>query len=160
MRESFDNASRSPAGRRRGIPRSALGLALALVMLALAGAEPLDAQAGTIAGTVLNAVTLRPLGGAQVMIEGTDRGTLADANGRFLMLNVPGTEVELTVVMLGYQVARARVRVGDTGVRMLLSEAVIALDELVRAKELKKGDYVMTVGFGAGLTYAGNLFIW
>jgi 3-oxoacyl-[acyl-carrier-protein] synthase-3 len=36
----------------------------------------------------------------------------------------------------------------------------IALDELVRAGALKRGDYVMTVGFGAGLTYAGNLFIW
>jgi 3-oxoacyl-[acyl-carrier-protein] synthase-3 len=28
----------------------------------------------------------------------------------------------------------------------------IALDELVRAGALKRGDYVMTVGFGAGLT--------
>ncbi|MFA6507239.1 MAG: beta-ketoacyl-ACP synthase III [Treponemataceae bacterium] len=36
----------------------------------------------------------------------------------------------------------------------------IALDELVRSGGLKKGDYFMTVGFGAGLTYAGNLFIW
>jgi len=36
----------------------------------------------------------------------------------------------------------------------------IALDELVRAGEIKRGDYIMTVGFGAGLTYAGNLFRW
>jgi TonB-linked SusC/RagA family outer membrane protein len=100
-------------------------------MLALARVQPVAAQAGTIAGTVLNAVTLRPLGGAQVMIAGTERGTLADANGRFLLLNVTGTEVEVVVVMLGYQEARATVRVGDTGVRMLLSEAAIALNEIV-----------------------------
>ncbi len=36
----------------------------------------------------------------------------------------------------------------------------IALDELVRAGKINKGDYIMTVGFGAGLTFAGNLFIW
>lgn len=33
----------------------------------------------------------------------------------------------------------------------------IALDELNRAGELRKGDLIMTVGFGAGLTYGGNL---
>jgi 3-oxoacyl-[acyl-carrier-protein] synthase-3 len=33
----------------------------------------------------------------------------------------------------------------------------IALDELNRAGELQKGDLIMTVGFGAGLTYGGNL---
>jgi 3-oxoacyl-[acyl-carrier-protein] synthase-3 len=33
----------------------------------------------------------------------------------------------------------------------------IALDELNHAGELRKGDLIMTVGFGAGLTYGGNL---
>ncbi|MDR2096479.1 MAG: ketoacyl-ACP synthase III [Treponema sp.] len=36
----------------------------------------------------------------------------------------------------------------------------IALDEMSRGGGLRKGDLVMTVGFGAGLTYGGNLFIW
>ncbi|MDR3161330.1 MAG: ketoacyl-ACP synthase III [Spirochaetaceae bacterium] len=36
----------------------------------------------------------------------------------------------------------------------------IALDELNRAGKLKKGDLLMTVGFGGGLTYGGNLIIW
>ena len=36
----------------------------------------------------------------------------------------------------------------------------IALDELNRSGTLKKGDLVMTVGFGAGLTYGGNLIRW
>ncbi|MDR3341175.1 MAG: ketoacyl-ACP synthase III [Treponema sp.] len=36
----------------------------------------------------------------------------------------------------------------------------IALDELNRAGELRKGDLIMTIGFGAGLTYGGNLIIW
>jgi 3-oxoacyl-[acyl-carrier-protein] synthase-3 len=36
----------------------------------------------------------------------------------------------------------------------------IALDELNRNGQLKKGDMIMTIGFGAGLTYGGNIIIW
>jgi len=36
----------------------------------------------------------------------------------------------------------------------------IALDELNRSGALQKGDLIMTVGFGAGLTYGGNLIRW
>ena len=36
----------------------------------------------------------------------------------------------------------------------------IALDELNRSGSIKKGDLVLTVGFGAGLTYGGNLIRW
>ena len=36
----------------------------------------------------------------------------------------------------------------------------IALDELNRGGKLKKGDLLLTVGFGAGLTYGANLVVW
>jgi 3-oxoacyl-[acyl-carrier-protein] synthase-3 len=36
----------------------------------------------------------------------------------------------------------------------------IALDEMNRNGKLNKGDLVMTVGFGGGLTYGGNIIIW
>ncbi|MCL2066620.1 MAG: ketoacyl-ACP synthase III [Treponema sp.] len=36
----------------------------------------------------------------------------------------------------------------------------IALDEVNRCGTIKKGDLIMTVGFGAGLTYGGNLIRW
>jgi len=36
----------------------------------------------------------------------------------------------------------------------------IALDEMNRSGELKKGDLILTVGFGGGLTYGGNIIIW
>ena len=36
----------------------------------------------------------------------------------------------------------------------------IALDELNRGGKIAKGDMVMTVGFGGGLTYGGNIIIW
>ena len=36
----------------------------------------------------------------------------------------------------------------------------IALDELNREGKLNKGDMILTVGFGGGLTYGGNIIIW
>jgi 3-oxoacyl-[acyl-carrier-protein] synthase-3 len=36
----------------------------------------------------------------------------------------------------------------------------IALDELNRDGKIKKGDMIMTIGFGAGLTFGGNLIVW
>ena len=36
----------------------------------------------------------------------------------------------------------------------------IALDELHRNGELHKGDLILTVGFGSGLTYGANLLVW
>ena len=36
----------------------------------------------------------------------------------------------------------------------------IALDEMVTRDLLKPGDLIVTVGFGGGLTYGGNLIRW
>ncbi len=36
----------------------------------------------------------------------------------------------------------------------------VALDEYARSGDLERGDLIMTVGFGGGLTYAGNLIVW
>jgi 3-oxoacyl-[acyl-carrier-protein] synthase-3 len=36
----------------------------------------------------------------------------------------------------------------------------IALDELNRGGEIQRGDLLMTIGFGGGLTFGGNLIVW
>ena len=36
----------------------------------------------------------------------------------------------------------------------------IAIDELNRLGRLEKGDHILTVGFGGGLTYGGNYIVW
>jgi len=36
----------------------------------------------------------------------------------------------------------------------------LALDEMNRGGKLKKGDLIMSIGFGGGLTYGGNIIIW
>ena len=40
------------------------------------------------------------------------------------------------------------------------ASVAIALDELAKNGSLKKGDIIITVGFGAGLTYGANLIVW
>jgi len=59
-----------------------LALALALALPSLAGAQ----QTGSVTGTVVDATNRAPLSGAQVSVEGTQRGALSDARGRFLIL--------------------------------------------------------------------------
>lgn len=88
-------------------------------------------QQAFVAGLVMDARTLEPLAGAQIVIEGTDQGALTDARGRFRIQNVGGTEVTLRVVLLGYRTLTQSVRVGDPSVRIALEQTAIELDEVV-----------------------------
>ncbi|MCL2443519.1 MAG: ketoacyl-ACP synthase III [Treponema sp.] len=64
--------------------------------------------------------------------------------------------------------ARIRLRIPAEKIYMNIEEYAntssatipIALDEMNRGGKLKKGDLVLTVGFGGGLTYGGNIIIW
>jgi len=64
--------------------------------------------------------------------------------------------------------ARMRLRIPEEKFYMNIEEYAntssatipIALDEMNRKGQLKKGDLVLTVGFGGGLTYGGNIIIW
>ncbi len=115
----------------RFIPRlcglAALGAGGVLV-LALAFA-PVSAQ-NTITGTVVDGSTQRPLGGAQVLIEGTELGSLTDNRGRFLILNSPSATVTVRVVLIGYLEATATVS-SEQAVTIELRETAISLDEIV-----------------------------
>ena len=99
-----------------------------LLALALAFA-PVSAQ-NTITGTVVDGGTQRPLGGAQVLIEGTELGSLTDNRGRFLFLNVPSANVTVRVVMIGYREATAAVS-ADGPVTIEMQETAISLDEII-----------------------------
>jgi TonB-linked SusC/RagA family outer membrane protein len=106
--------------------------ALVLTLLALGSlAAPAPAQDASVSGTVVHEQTLRPLSGAQVVVEGTGRGTITDARGRFLITGLTGGQVTLRVMMLGYRPATQTVQVGASDVRLALSEQAIALDEIV-----------------------------
>ncbi len=121
-----------PNFRLKQPTRPLWGLAAAgaagFVALALAVA-PLAAQ-NTITGTVVDGGTQRPLGGAQVQVEGTNLGVLTDNRGRFLILNVPTATVTVRVVMIGYREATASASSGQA-VTIELQETAISLDEIV-----------------------------
>ncbi|MFP5353990.1 MAG: SusC/RagA family TonB-linked outer membrane protein [Gemmatimonadota bacterium] len=89
------------------------------------------AQGGVVAGTVVDARTLRGVDGAQVSVEGTTLGALTDASGSFRISGVTGTQVTLQVRRIGYRPATQSVRVGQTDIRVAITEQVAQLSELV-----------------------------
>lgn len=61
------------------------------------------AQNGKLAGKVTDRETGEPLIGANVMIEGSDRGAATNINGEYVILNVPIGTVTLVASYIGYQ---------------------------------------------------------
>jgi len=59
-------------------------------------------ESGRIVGRVIDAQTAQPLSGVQVYLAGTERGTLTDMNGRYLILRVPSGNHDLVAEMLGF----------------------------------------------------------
>ena len=111
-----------------------LSAAMAAVAL-LAAAAPITAQnTGSIRGKVTDAVTARPLAGAQVFIPGTSKGTLTNATGDFLILTVdPGAHtLRVEMIGMGAQEKPVTVTAGGTAqVDFALSQSAISLDEVV-----------------------------
>lgn len=64
----------------------------------------------TLTGLVTDAATGKPLPSATVYLNGTTRGTSADAKGRFALSNVPLGTVEVVASFLGYQTQRRTLR--------------------------------------------------
>ena len=75
------------------LPQMTFG-ALGLALVA-AGAQPAGAQAGTVAGTVLDTKSGRPLADAIVVVEGTQSGARTGVRGDFLK----GVTAERLVVL-------------------------------------------------------------
>lgn len=91
----------------------------------------LAAQQQSIAGTVVEATSRRPLIGVQIQLEGTDRGTVTDNRGRFIFVDVTGTQATLRATMIGYRVLTQEVAVGRTDIVLTLSESAVTLDQIV-----------------------------
>lgn len=70
-----------------------------------------------------------PLPGATVRVKGTDKATVADANGQFSFSDVPANAV-LQVSYTGYQQAEMTVQ-GQSPVRVVLKESVAGLNSIV-----------------------------
>ena len=119
---------------RSHVRRSALGVSVALT-LALFAVLPLAGQStGSIRATVTDAVTARPLTGAQVSIQGTGLGGLANSSGQVLILNVPVGTQTVVSTLLGYSTVEETVNVtaGQVAtVNIAMQTTALELDELV-----------------------------
>ena len=74
-----------------------------LFILLCIGQTALAGVTGKIAGLVKDKDTGEALPGANVIIEGTNRGAAADADGNYIMINVPPGTYNLKFQMIGYQ---------------------------------------------------------
>jgi TonB-dependent SusC/RagA subfamily outer membrane receptor len=83
---------------------------------------------------VINGATGAPLQGAQIVVQGTTRGTISNVQGRYLLLNAPAGVQTLEITRLGYAVRTIQVTViaNETAVAdITLSEEAISLEEVV-----------------------------
>jgi TonB-linked SusC/RagA family outer membrane protein len=90
--------------------------------------------AGRIQGTITDSRTKQPLPAAAVIVQGTKLGAVSDADGRFVLPNVPAGQHTLLVRRIGYGSVTQPVTVqaGQTAtIDVALSEVAISLDQVV-----------------------------
>ena len=112
-------------------------LAAALAALAMVVMPPDDVAAqdsGVIQGKIVEVTTKQPMAGVQILVTGTQRGTLTDANGLYRIPDVPAGEREVRVMSIGFasQTKTVRVTAAQPVVADFeLKQQVIDLDEIV-----------------------------
>lgn len=114
---------------RRKIRPLVYGVLIALLPAALAAQDR-----GRISGQVLDQAAQTGIGGAQVVIDGTNRSVLTNREGRYLLTNVRPGEVTIRVSTIGYRSATETIDLapGETEtVDFLLEPTVVDIDALV-----------------------------
>jgi TonB-linked SusC/RagA family outer membrane protein len=105
-------------------------IAVTLSMAGVAGAQ----QTGTISGQVVDSLSMQPVVGAQVHIPNTEIGAITDAQGRFVLNNVPVGTHPVRVQMMGFSSVErnAIVTAGAVAnVMLFVKEQAIALAGVV-----------------------------
>ena len=108
-----------------------VAISLLLAFWPLAGA--VAQQGGSVSGRVTDQAS-QPLVGAQVVIQGTEFGSLTNAEGRYQINGIPPGEVVVSVRGLGYVAAQQRLVVtagATTNADFALQVSAINLDEIV-----------------------------
>ena len=100
------------------------------VMVAAVSSAPVEAQQGSVGGIVVSQSTGQPLAGASIELVGTNRGTMTNNEGRFLLTGVTG-EATLRVTMIGYHSQTVSAQPGVADLRIELAESAIELDRVV-----------------------------
>ena len=126
-------------GNTRG---SLLRAALAFAFIAV-GAAPVAAQAGQVAGRVVDAATGRPVAAARVAVQGLQLAANAGVDGRYTIGGVPAGARTLTVTALGYAsktVTGVVVPAGGTATQdVSLSAATLLLESVTVTAQAERG---------------------
>ncbi|MCU0454220.1 MAG: TonB-dependent receptor [Bacteroidetes bacterium] len=115
-------------------------LALLSVLLFVLVSLPLLAgNTGKLSGRVLDARTGEPLPGANVLLEGTSQGAMTDADGRYVILNIPPGQYTAAASFIGYRRLRMqniRISVDFTTTQdFRLEEGDIQMEEVIVRSE-------------------------
>lgn len=106
----------------------------ALLLAALLPGGAFAQGSGTVTGLVTSSDTQAPLSAVQVFVAGTTLGTLTNAQGRFIIVNVPAGPHDVRATRLGYGTATQSVTItggGTATADFQLAPTAVALDEIV-----------------------------
>ena len=98
------------------------------------GAGTVDAQTGQITGSVVDAQSSAPLSQVQIFLVGIQQGSLSQADGGFLILNVPAGTYTLRAERIGFGAVEESVTVTANAtavVNFSLETQALGLDEIV-----------------------------
>src|SRR5262245_16147187 len=115
---------------RRALHRAALtSIAFVLAMFVVPAARA-QAQAPSVAGTVVDAKTGLPLADAQVAVESGEPRTRTNIKGEFRLTGVSGA-VRLVVTRIGFQPLTVTAKAGGEAIRVGRTEYAVKLEEIV-----------------------------
>ncbi len=132
--------------------RPLLGIAAAILLLAVVVTEPVQAQQGTVAGQVTDKSNQQPVAGAQVLVSGTNLQARTSREGRYTITRVPAGSYTVQVRFIGYATGTSSVSVapGQTAsVDFALTPAAVPLEAIVvsaTGEEQVKRELGNTVG--------------
>lgn len=114
-----------------------------LIIVCLVMGAGVMAQTSTVSGTVFAEDNNEPIIGASVLVKGTTLGSVTDIEGKFTILNVPGTAKTVIVSFVGMQKVEAAIK---PAMKVVLKSDSELLDE------------VMVVAYGTAKksSYAGS----
>jgi outer membrane receptor for ferrienterochelin and colicin len=111
---------------------------------------------GTLSGVVRDKETKNVLPGANVAVEGTTMGAMADRAGYFTIPNLPAGTYDVTVTMIGYQVLTVRqVRINvdlETALDLDMTSQVLPMSEVIitNSRELIQSELTSSTYFVSG----------
>ena len=137
-----------------------VGIVVALLAFALLPASVSAQGSGTIAGRVLDQATQAPVIGAQVMVVGSQRGSMTDGEGRYTISGVPAGTHEVRARRVGYGLATQRVTVSDGATAtadFTLATSAARLEEVVVNAVTGQAERRIEAGTNTGNINVGDM---